>query len=160
MENSLMREVLRWGGAFGFFGLSLYFAKLGYESARYLVMIAGAPLFLFGMLLIWKPLFKILTRPFTLLIDSIFFPGGPLEKPILNLKLPAYYIENHRYEEAWDEYRKILRHYPNETEPYEKLLWLAIEIFEDREEARKILRKARRRHIALTQNYDRLIDLA
>jgi tetratricopeptide (TPR) repeat protein len=152
-----MREVLRWGGAVGCFGFSLYLAKAGYESQQFHFMFLGVPVFGLGILIIWKPLFTIITHPIRLLVDSIFFPGGSLEKPVLNLKLPAYYIREKRYEEAREEYWKILKHYPKEVEPYEKLIWLAIEVFEDPREARKVLGRARRRNISLEQNYGRMI---
>lgn len=151
-----MREVFRWGGAFGCFGLSLYLAKAGYESQLFHIMFLGAPVFVLGVIIIWKPLFRLITHPIHLLIDSIFFPGGSLDKPLLNLKLPAYYIEEQRFEEARTEYRRIIKHYPNETEAYENLIWLELEIFKDGSEAKRLLRKARRRHLTLNQKTNRL----
>ena len=159
MKPSLMREVFRWGGAIGCFGIALFLAKNGYESAEFHIMFLGVPVFGLGILIIWKPLFQLLTYPVRLFVDAIFFPGGSLEKPLLNLKLPAYYIEQGRYADARTEYRRILNHYPDEVEAYEKLIWLELEIFEDREEARKLLRRARRRHLTLSQNFDRMIEL-
>lgn len=154
-----MREVFRWGGAVGCFGISFYLAKEGYESQQFNIMFLGAPVFALGILIIWKPLFQLITRPLMMMVDSIFFPGGSLEKPPLNLKLPAYYIEHERYEEARTEYRRIIKHYPDEVEAYERLVWLEAEIFEDRREARNLLRKARRRHLTLSENLERWIEL-
>ena len=58
-----MREVFRWGGAVGCFGISFYLAKEGYESQQFNIMFLGAPVFALGILIIWKPLFQLITRP-------------------------------------------------------------------------------------------------
>ena len=92
-----------------------------------------------------------MTRPFMLLIDSVFFPGGKRSKPVLNLKLPAYYVKEQRYAEALDEYEKILKHYPDEVEAYEGAIWLYSEIFDEKGEAEKLIRKASRRRLVLDE---------
>lgn len=160
MSQELHREILRWCAGIAFFGLALYCAKTGYVEERYSLMVAGAPLFAIGLLIVWRPLFAIATRPLFLLIESIVFPGEKLSKPVLNLKLPAYYLEQERYTEARNEYWKIVRHHPDEVEAYEKLIWLALEVFDDRPEAERLLRKARRRHLVLEPGIDRRVRMA
>ena len=39
--------------------------------------------------------------------DSLFFPGGKLSKPPLDLKLPNYLIREGRFTEALEEYQRI-----------------------------------------------------
>jgi tetratricopeptide (TPR) repeat protein len=78
-------------------------------------------------------------------VDLIFSPGGRLEKPVLNLKLPAHYLKEGRYGEALAEYRRILKHHPDETEAWEKAIWLESRIFGRTAAAAKLERAARRR---------------
>lgn len=151
MLGDIYRTVFRWLVGLGFFGLSLWAAKTGYLETRITLLALSIPLFICGIIAVWKPVFTFMTRPFMLLIDSIFFPGGKFAKPLLNLKLPAYYINEERYVEALDEYEKILKHYPDETEAYERAIWLHSEIFHDRAAAEKLIRKAKRRHLTLDQ---------
>ena len=87
-----------------------------------------------------------------ILIESIIFPGTKFNKPTLNLKLPASYVKEGRYKEALEEYRKVLKHYPDETEAYDEAIWLYTEIFEEPEEALKLFNKAKRRNLALNDH--------
>ncbi len=93
--------------------------------------------------------FYLATRPLMAVIDGIFLPGGRLEKPVLNLKLPAHYLDEARYEEALKEYRQILKHYPDETEAYEKSIWLEAAVFKRPAAARALLKRAKRRRLVL-----------
>ena len=96
------------------------------------------------MAFLWTMLFMLATKPLMLLVDLIFSPGGRLEKPILNLKLPEHYLKEGRYEEALAEYRRILKHHPGETEAWEKAIWLESRIFGRTAAAAKLERTARR----------------
>jgi tetratricopeptide (TPR) repeat protein len=150
-------SIIRWLFGFGLLGLSYHFTTTGYEGEDMLLVLAGAGLFLLGIVFLWKTIFYLATRPLTRMVDSLFFPGGKLAKPLLNLKLPAYYINEGRYEEALAEYRKILKHYPDEAEAYEKTIWLLHEIFEDPSGARSLIRRAKRRHLTLDQRIVRSV---
>lgn len=159
MEPDLPRRILRWLAGIGFWGLALFLAKSSYDRGDLSrLFLVAVPLFACGFAILWRPIFDLATRPLVWMIDAVFFPGGRLEKPMLNLKLPSYYLNQERYSEARAEYWKIIRHHPDETEAYEKLIWLALEIFEDPREAEKVLRKARKRNLALDGNYDRMIQ--
>lgn len=157
MLREIRATLLRWIVGIAFFGLSGWAMMTGYENVRVSLMLSAIPLFVFGVIAIWKPLFALATRPLFLFVDSLFFPGGKLAKPTLNLKLPAFYINEGRYAEALDEYRKILKHYPDETEAYEKAIWLHLEIFEEPDEARKLLSRARRRNLVLDDRIRRMV---
>jgi tetratricopeptide (TPR) repeat protein len=121
-------------------------------------LILGALAFLVGGGLLWPEIFRVATKPFLLLIDQVFFPGGKLERPFLNLKLPAHYIDEGRYEEALEEYLKILKHYPDEKEAYERAIWLLGGVFKRSGEASKLLRRAKRRGLALDEAITRLAE--
>lgn len=154
-HRDMAREVLgficRWIVALAFFGLAGWAAKTGYDTSRIGLLGAALPLFLVGVAFVWKTLFFLATRPLVVFIESIVFPRHRIEKPPLNLKLPAFYINEGRYTEAMEEYRKILKHYPDEPEAYEKAAWLNREIFDDPEEALRLIRKAERRSLVLDE---------
>jgi tetratricopeptide (TPR) repeat protein len=114
-------------------------------------MFGSVPLFIIGIGIIWKQLFSLAIQPFMLFIESIYLPGGRLSKPVLNLKLPAYYFNKGRYYEALEEYKKVLRYYPDKVEAYERLIWMHYEIFNEVGEAKKLIRKAKRRHLVLDE---------
>ncbi|MDF2375916.1 MAG: tetratricopeptide repeat protein [Verrucomicrobiales bacterium] len=159
MRHKILRTILRLLLSGGCFGFSFRAATTGYEKTQLTLMLSSIPVFLIGVLIIWTPLFALLTRPFTAMVDSLFFPGGKLDKPVLNLKLPAYLINEGRYSEALEEYRQILKHYPEEVEAYEKSIWLYQDIFNEPEKARRILRQAERRHLVLDERFKRLLSL-
>ena len=116
-------------------------------------LVLGACAFLVGIAFLWTTIFHLATRPFFILIDQIFSPGGQLERPVLNLKLPAHYLNEARYDEALAEYRKILRFYPDETEAYEKAIWLETAVYERPHEAARLLRRAKRRRLTLDERF-------
>jgi tetratricopeptide (TPR) repeat protein len=151
MLREYQGTLIRWLFGIGLLGLSFRCVTEGYERLDLLSMLLGFFFFILGICALWKTIFHLATRPFTLFIDSIFFPGGELSKPVLNLKLPAYYTNEGRYEEALVEYQRILRHYPDEIEAYEKAIWLYLEVFDQPFEAKKLLRRARRRRLPLDE---------
>jgi len=116
-------------------------------------LILGAIAFLVGVSLLWTTIFYLATRPFVSFVDQVFSPGGKLERPVLNLKLPAHYLNEARYDEALAEYHKILKYYPDEPEAYEKAIWLESSIYERPREAAKLLRRAKRRRLRLDERF-------
>lgn len=152
--------LIRWLFGAGFLGLSFWCATSGYEQGDHLQVLLGVLLLIPGIGCLWKTIFHLATRPFTLMIDSIFFPGGRFSKPILNLKLPAHYINESRYDDALLEYRRILKHYPDEVEAYEKAIWLYLEVYGDPAEAERLLQRAKRRHLTLDERIVRLVENA
>lgn len=140
---------LRWLAGAGLLGLAWHWGTREQDPVNPARLLLAAGSFLSAMLVMWKPLFHFATRPLMALIDAVFLPGGKLEKPLLNLKLPAHYLDEARYGEALAEYRKILRHYPDEAEAYEKSIWLEAAVFKNRSAARALLKKAKRRRLTL-----------
>lgn len=112
---------------------------------------------LLGAALIWADVFRLATLPLTALIDALIFPRTKLSRPVLNLKLPAHYLNQGRYEEALAEYRIILKHHPDEAEAYEKAIWLEASIFHRPAAAEKLLRRAARRGIELDERLGMMI---
>lgn len=157
MLRDYQGTLIRWLFGIGLLGLSYHFATTGYESGNLSRVVGGAGLFVLGIIFLWKTIFYLATRPLMRMVDSLFFPGGQLEKPVLNLKLPAYYINEERYDEALAEYRKILKHYPNEVEAYEKSIWLLHEVFDDPSSAGRLIRRAKRRRLTLDERVVRSV---
>ncbi len=60
-------------------------------------------------------------RPFT----NILFPSDEFSKPPLSYKLARRYRDEHRWEEAATQYRKIIRYYPEEKDAYMELFDVA-----------------------------------
>lgn len=156
MSQEIYQTVLRLIFASGCFGFSFWAATYGYRNVHLALMVSSIPLFAIGVIAVWKPLFKLLTHPLIAMVDGLFFPGGKLEKPTLNLKLPAYFIREGRYTEALEEYQRILKHYPDEVEAYEKSIWLHCEIFGDTDRAVRLLKRAEKRHLAIDDCFRRL----
>ena len=150
--------LIRWIFGVGFLGLSFRCATTGYNRPDFVLLLIGVLFLVIGIVFLWKTIFHVATRPLMLLVDSIFFPGGELPKPVLNLKLPAYYLNEGRFDEALIEYRKILKYYPDEVEAYEKTIWLYLTVFKEPREAEKLLRRAKRRHLALHQGISLLVE--
>ena len=149
--------LIRWLFGIGFLGISFWCATTGYNHLDFVLLLIGVFFFFLGIVALWKTIFHMATRPLMLLVDSIFFPGGEFAKPILNLKLPAYYLNEGRFDEALLEYRKILKYYPDEVEAYEKAIWLYLTVFTKPHEAEKLLRRAKRRHLTLHQGIALLV---
>ncbi len=149
MTEDAQKTLYRWILGVALFGIALWLAKKGYHTLNPTYMGLAVICFVIGLTAVWESLFAAATRPFMILIESILFPGTKLAKPILNLKLPAYYVNEGRYDEALAEYRKVLKYYPDEAEAYDGAIWLYVEIFEEPEEAQKLFNKASQRHLAL-----------
>ena len=160
MLRDYQGSLIRWLFGIGLLGLSYYLATTGYEAGAFSRILGGAALFVVGIMFLWKTIFYLATRPLTSMVDSLFFPGGRLAKPLLNLKLPAYYINEGRYAEALAEYRKVLKHYPDEVEAYEKTIWLLHDVFEDPNGAKKLIQRAKKRRITLDERVVRSVSEA
>lgn len=140
----------RWLFALGCFGVAGWLVKSGIDDVDVGRFLSAALVFALGAVSIFTDLISLATRPFTAFIDSVFFPGGKPAKPSLNLKLPEYYRREGRHEEALAEYRKILKHYPDEPEAYEGAIELLMEEFGDTGTARKIYRRSKKRKVELS----------
>lgn len=160
MTREAIKTTIRWLAAAGLF----YFAWKTILPLRDLEakadpgpILLAAFAFFTGSVLIWSDVFRLATLPLTALIDSLIFPRAKLARPLLNLKLPAHYLAEGRHEEALEEYRKILKHHPDETEAYEKAVWLEASIFHRPAAAEKLLRRAARRGVELDERIAMLV---
>ncbi len=160
MTRETVKTTLRWLLAIGLFLFAwrkiVPLAELEAKADPGPILLAALS-FLIGAALIWADVFRLATLPLTALIDSLIFPRTKLAKPVLNLKLPAHYLNEARYEEALAEYHKILKHYPDEREAYEKAIWLEASIFHRPAAAEKLLRRAARRRIELDERLTMLV---
>ena len=121
-------------------------------------LVAAIGAFLVGAVLLWSMVFDLATRPLFALVDLVFFPGGKFSRPVLNLKLPEYYVNEGRYAEALAEYRKIMRHHPDEAEAYERAIWIVQSVMQQPREAARLLRRARRRRLQLDPHIVSLVE--
>ena len=147
----MLGTLSRWTLGFCFFSLGYWLLETAIENKRNSLLFGSMGLFVLGALSFWKTVFFLATRPLMLFIDSLFFPGGRLEKPSLNLKLPSHYLSQERYTEALEEYRKIMKFYPEEPEAYEKAAWLYLHIFGEKGAAERVIRRAKRRNVELSE---------
>lgn len=108
-------------------------------------LIGGGLLILIGAIALATELAALAAIPLHAFIDAIYLPGGRADKPTLNLKLPAYYREQDRPNDALAEYRKILRHHPDTLEAWLGALDLLVLTFEDTAAARRLYARGRRR---------------
>ena len=154
MEKS--HSIFRWLFAIGCFGIAFVSLKNGYQQMSPSILGFGLLLFFIGLGAIFSSLLAIACKPLFMLIDSIFFPGGKLNKPIKNIKLPAYYEKELRFDDALSEYEKVIRYYPSETLAYEGAIRVLINYFEDIDRATVIYTKSRRRKLVLSSEIDAL----
>jgi tetratricopeptide (TPR) repeat protein len=145
----LFRRLLRWLFAIGSVGLSIYLIRRGIAAggltASFSPILAAMILLVIGAILIAPELVAIVTKPLFALADSIFFPGGKLSKPVLSYTLPEFYTKEGRFDEALDEYRKILRYYPREGQAYLGAIELLVTEFDDKGAAKELYRRARQK---------------
>ena len=158
MLPDVLNTLYRWILGIAFLGVAFWCATTGYENLNFFLLLLAVPLFVAGISCLWKTIFYAATRPFTAMIDAVFFPGGKLSKPVLNLKLPRYYVNESRFDEALEEYQRIIKHYPDEAEAYDGAISLYVEIFEEPDEARKLYDRAKRRHLVLDDSSRQLVQ--
>ena len=102
-------------------------------------------LILLSLLLAGKDFFLLIARPVIYFCESFVFPRFHDAKPVVNYKLPEYYVEENRFEEAMAEYQKIIQNHPLEAKAYIGAFELAVTELHDDELAKKIYLKARRK---------------
>jgi hypothetical protein len=108
-------------------------------------LIGGVLLILLGIVSLAPELVAIILVPFHALVDAVYLPGGRASRPELNLKLPAYYLQQDRPDDALAEYRKILRHHPDTLEAWVGAIDLLAGTFDEPAAARRLYRKGLRR---------------
>ncbi len=97
------------------------------------------------ILLVGQDIFHVASRPVAMLIESFYFPRYRDAVPPANYKLPEYYLEKERFDEAINEYLIIIRYHPHEAKAYIGAFELAITEFNDDEMAKKIYAKGRKK---------------
>lgn len=117
--------VLRWLAAFALlyacfraFKLALTLSGLG--AAGPLILGFAA---LIGAVLLLSPEIVIpVCEWFSRLFTNIILPSDTFNKPVLSYNLARLYVRQMRYSESLDQYKMILRHYPEEREAYRELI--------------------------------------
>ena len=117
--------VLRWilsASAFTVFVLSMRaaFKIESYGAAAYVIF--ALVCFIASILLLIPETVKPTCRYFSGLIIAFIFPDHKFSKPALTYTLARRYMELERYEDAINEYAKIIHYYPGETEAYLEII--------------------------------------
>jgi len=71
-----------------------------------------------GVLLISRELTTWVTAPIWRFLTGIVFPDEKFDRPPVNYALPRSYRNRQRFDDAIEEYRKILHHHPQELPAY------------------------------------------
>ena len=79
------------------------------------------------------------SRPFTAFIDGIYGTGPGKEKPPFDCRLARGYVKQERYEDAVDEYARVMKYHPKEMEPYRESIQVLLNKLRDREGAEDVL---------------------
>lgn len=161
MYRDFVFAAIRWAVGIGLIGCAWVLISTCHDGEGPIDLtrlVLGGVAFLAGVAVMWRWIFSLATRPLMTFVDSLYFPGGQLEKPVLNLKLPAHYVNEGRYEEALAEYGQILKHYPKEPEAYEKSIWILCAVENRPAEAARLLRRARRRGLPIDEGVVALVE--
>ena len=118
----------RWFGANHWFTISS--AERLNIAGRWLLSVvlgvmAGPLGFLFPVFLIFPEVAQLFSLGPSAFIDAIFFPGGHEAMPPYTVKLARFYVKKQRWEDAEDEYARMLSFYPGALEAWEERLALA-----------------------------------
>ena len=136
------RNLPRWIAIIGLFGIGGFFINKSLQGENpdaYLSGVAGAILCIItGLFLLVPDVFAFIGR----LVNSFFFPGGKSGKPVLSYKLPDFYRRKQRYEEALEEYQRIIHHYPREARAWIGVIEVQMVDLCDVEAARQTYRRA------------------
>jgi hypothetical protein len=130
-------------------GWKLMTSALGMEGFS-LDALAAAPRLIFSMAAFLSAVFlttpetafriaEWFSRPFV----AILFPSDEYSRPPLSYKLARRYRDEHRWEDAVRQYRKIIRYHPKERDAYLELIEVAHSMKNDalRREYAALLRK-------------------
>jgi hypothetical protein len=96
----------------------------------------------------------IISKPFA----SLFLPDEKFSRPPLSYILARKYAHDKRYQDAVQEYLQIIKHYPDEREPYEEIIRIANLVgdtktaakFKHKLDKKKRLRRATRKRNPIT----------
>jgi len=143
-----------------FFGVILRWLLAGICVGAFIILmqratvsdfVPAAAQVIFAMLALISSVFLIIpetVKPFAALagecFGSIFFPNTRFQKPPLSYLLANLYYKEMRYEDALEEYQKIIRYYPNERTAYLELISIC-QLIGETKLARKYLHRFKRR---------------
>ncbi len=136
MNKQTLIAIIRWMAAAGFFFLALrWLAKSGPTG-----MFPGLFLLIVGVKLLSPELVEWVSMPIQAVFNSILWPGDS-DPPPLDYTLARFYCQQGRYEEAVEQYFRLLRHHPRELAAYLEGIAAAFDANAP-ESARKFYRKA------------------
>ncbi|MFT5468477.1 MAG: tetratricopeptide (TPR) repeat protein [Verrucomicrobiales bacterium] len=107
-------------------------------------------------------LLKELLWPFTWMVDAFFGTGaGEGGKPPLDLRLAQFYVKEGRFEEALEEYLRVMKFHPYVAETWEQAILMTAKVSPDRAKVDRLFRRALRKlrnledQAAIRAAYDR-----
>lgn len=99
---------------------------------------------LIGFVVLMGPeLVRIATWPMMKLVDLVVYPDERFQRPPLDQRLALFYVRRGMWEQAADEYERILSYYPGELQLYEALMSIYTGPLADATAARSLWRRAR-----------------
>ncbi len=144
----MVRWLVRWPLAiFCFWAAYGFFESVRHTDApgAMLPLVFGFLTVICGVACLVPDVLPFLARPFTGFIDSVYGTGPGRGRPPLNYNLARSYAARSRADEALEEYRRIMKNYPRELEPYEQSVILHLREYGDAEGAARVFRMGLRR---------------
>ena len=146
-----MRTVWLLWRILGFVALSYFAYRLferaiaqGSPIAMAGTLLFAAAAFILAAIILSPDLAKVVSRPLTSFIDSIYLPGGREKKPPLDYRKAELYIRRSQFEKAEEVLADIIRHYPEELRAYLAMAEVCLEL-EDKKAAEVVLAKAHKK---------------
>lgn len=95
------------------------------------------------IVLLAPELVRLTTWPAMKLIDAVVYPNERFKRPPLDFRLATFYIRRGLWQQAAEEYERILGYYPQQFEAYQALMAIYTGPLADRKAARSLWRRAR-----------------
>jgi hypothetical protein len=141
-------RLLRWASAIVCLVAATFIARSpaisGTMVSGAISMLAFFSLLIVGLVFVGRDLARLFSWPLTCFVDVIYGTGPGDGKPPLNYHLARGYTASGRFEEAVDEYARIMTFYPRELEPYSECIRILLEIGDDPSEAARYLHRGLR----------------
>lgn len=122
MERPRTSVIIRWivAAIIGVLGARSLLLAMTHESSMggiFVKSLVGLSLLIAAALFIGPEIVQIVISPIHSAIDSILLPSETMRPPV-DYKLARFYYDQMRFEEACEEYFKILEYHPQEVDAY------------------------------------------
>ena len=122
MNRPRLGVVIRWtiGGIIALAGARALFLAMTHEASMggvVLKILTGVVLVITASLFVAPEIVHLVVAPINYVLDAILLPSESLRPPV-DYKLARFYSAQMRYEDACEEYLKILYYHPQEMDAY------------------------------------------